>query len=103
MVRRPQLYAGSVIVAIVDTLVQGLLARCSAWPWSSDTDKLTGPLNLGTAPTWDALAYSIPLAMVAFARLEIVANLLRETKKPGMALTREVAGGVAATVAWSTP
>jgi len=97
MVRRPQLYAGSVVVAILDILVQGLLAVLGL-ALVFDLDKLTGPLNVGTAPTWDALAYSIPLAMVAFAGLEIVANLLRETKKPGMALTRGMGGAVAATV-----
>jgi hypothetical protein len=47
-----------------------------------DVDKLTGPLNLGTTRPGDALAYSIPLAMVAFAGLEIVATCCARPRSP---------------------
>ncbi len=51
-----------------------------------DLDALTKPLDLGVTPTWNAIAYSIPLAMVAFTGIEIVATLIREAKKPDQAL-----------------
>jgi len=49
LVRRPQIYASSLLLAIVDIVVQGLLAVLGLL-LVFDPDKLTGPLNVGTTP-----------------------------------------------------
>jgi APA family basic amino acid/polyamine antiporter len=53
-------------------------------------DALTQGTSLGTAPTWDDLAFALPLAMLAFTGLETVANLAEETREPGRTLPRSL-------------
>src|SRR5262249_41388246 len=64
LVRRARMYRSSLIVASVDAFVQIFLAVLGLL-LVFDVDKLTTPLDIGTTPTWNALAYSIPLSMVA--------------------------------------
>ena len=59
---------------------------------------LTHGTSLGTHPTWHALAFSLPLAMLAFTGLETVANLAEEARRPGVDLPRSVFGGIATVV-----
>ena len=42
------------------------------------------------APTWDDLAFALPLAMLAYTGLETVANLAEETREPGRTLPRSL-------------
>ena len=42
------------------------------------------------SPTWDDLAFALPLAMLAYTGLETVANLAEETREPGRTLPRSL-------------
>jgi basic amino acid/polyamine antiporter, APA family len=97
LVRRTKLYRASSIVAGVDLAVQLFLAVLGL-ALVFDLNALTKPLDLGVTPTWNAIAYSIPLSMVAFAGIEIVATLIREAKKPDQALARDALWAVTGTV-----
>src|SRR5262249_30975501 len=92
-----KLYSSTSIVAAVDLAVQLTLAILGTM-LVLDLHTLTAPIDLGTAPTWNAVAFSIPIAMVAFAGLEVVATLLREARDPGRALARGTISGVVATI-----
>jgi APA family basic amino acid/polyamine antiporter len=61
-------------------------------------DALTRGTSLGTHPTWHALAFSLPLAMLAFTGLETVANFAAEARRPGVDLPRSLFGGIATVV-----
>ena len=61
-------------------------------------DVLTSSIDLGVAPTWTSLGYSLPIALVAFTGLEIVAGLLQEAANPARPLRRITLGAIAATV-----
>src|SRR5207247_8152690 len=64
-------------------------------------DHLGKGLDLGTAPTWSAIAFAIPVAMLAYTGLETVANLAAETREPGKNLPRSLFVGIGAAVALS--
>ena len=51
-----------------------------------DWTALTNNIDLGTKPTWNSLAFSLPIAMIGFTGLEKVTGLVG----PGQA-AREVA------------
>jgi basic amino acid/polyamine antiporter, APA family len=57
--------------------------------------------DLGSAPTWTAIAFALPVAMLAFTGLETVANLAAETREPGRTLPRSLFAGIGAAVAMS--
>jgi APA family basic amino acid/polyamine antiporter len=59
---------------------------------------LTQGTTLGVHPTWHELAFSLPLAMLAFTGLETVANLAEEARTPGIDLPRSVFLGIATVV-----
>jgi basic amino acid/polyamine antiporter, APA family len=59
---------------------------------------LTNGTSLGTDPTWHAIAFALPLAMLAFTGLETVANLAEEARRPGVDLPRSVFGAIATVV-----
>jgi APA family basic amino acid/polyamine antiporter len=97
LVRRPGLYRASIGVAAVDIVVQLVLAVLGlAVAWNPDA--LTRPIDVGNVPSWNALAFSIPLAMIAFTGLEVVALVMREAKKPADAFARGMVAAVTATV-----
>jgi basic amino acid/polyamine antiporter, APA family len=54
--------------------------------------------SLGVHPSWHAIAFALPLAMLAFTGLETVANLAAEARRPGVDLPRSVFGGIATVV-----
>jgi APA family basic amino acid/polyamine antiporter len=54
--------------------------------------------HLGVAPSWGALAFALPVAMLAYTGLETVANLAAETREPGKSLPRALFIGVGAAV-----
>ena len=53
-------------------------------------DALTQGTDLGVSPTWDDLAFALPLAMLAYTGLETVANLAEEAREPGRTLPRSL-------------
>ena len=53
-------------------------------------DALTRGTTLGVTPSWHAIAFALPLAMLAYTGLETVANLAEETRRPGVDLPRSL-------------
>ena len=78
---RPSLYRFGIVLAVLDLVTQvvliGLgLALLFSW------DGLASGVHLGSVPSWGALAFALPLAMLAFTGIETVANLAQESRKP---------------------
>jgi APA family basic amino acid/polyamine antiporter len=99
-VRRPSLYRLAIAIAGVTLLVQLSLVGLGL-PLLFSAGNLGKGLDLGTAPTWSAIAFAIPVAMLAYTGLETVANLAAETREPGKHLPRSLFVGIGAAVALS--
>ncbi len=84
-------------LAIVDMLAQLTLAVLGLTALGH-LDALTQSIDLGAAPTWTSLGYSLPIALVAFTGVEIVAGLLQESANPARPLRRITLAAIAATV-----
>jgi APA family basic amino acid/polyamine antiporter len=97
VVRRPQLYAIAVGIAVVAVLAH-LLLIVLGLPLLFSWDNVTQGIEVGTTPAWDELAFALPLAMLAFTGLETVANLAAETREPGRTLPRSLFAGIGAVV-----
>ncbi len=97
LVRRPAMYRIAVILALVAAAAH-LLIILLGFAFLFSGESLTRGLDLGRAPTWGALAFSIPLAMLAYTGLETVANLAAETREPGRSLPRGLFAGIGAAV-----
>ena len=89
LVRRSRLHLGSLGVALLDLVVQGLLVVLGA-AFVLSPDVLVEGLGLATEQEWGDLAYALPLAMLAYTGLETVSNLAEETREPGRALPRSL-------------
>ncbi|HEY7398550.1 MAG TPA: universal stress protein [Gaiellaceae bacterium] len=97
LVRRPSLYGVGILIPALDLLTQLVLVVLGfVYVWHPHA--LTQGTSLGTNPTWHAIAFSIPLAMLAFTGLETVANLAEEARSPGVDLPRSVFGGLATVI-----
>jgi basic amino acid/polyamine antiporter, APA family len=99
-VRRPSLYRLAIAIAGV-TLAAQLLLVVLGLPLLFSLDNLEQGTDLGTAPTWGAIAFALPVAMLAYTGLETVANLAAETREPGRTLPRSLFVGIGAAVAIS--
>src|SRR5436305_6235899 len=53
-------------------------------------DALTRGTSVGHSPSWHALAFALPIAMLAYTGLETVANFAEEVRRPGRDLPRSV-------------
>jgi APA family basic amino acid/polyamine antiporter len=93
LVRRPGFYTIGIFVAGLDVLTQ-LLLLGFGFVLLAKPDALSHGLDVGTSPTWHALLFSLPLAMLAYTGLETVANLAEEAKSPGVDLPRSVFSAV---------
>jgi len=89
LTRRSQLHTAGLVVAGLDLATQLLLVILGAALLVSP-DALTQGTELGVSPTWDDLAFALPLAMLAYTGLETVANLAEETREPGRTLPRSL-------------
>jgi basic amino acid/polyamine antiporter, APA family len=89
LARRSQLHVAGLVVAGLDLATQLLLVILGLALLVSP-DALTQGTSLGTAPTWDELAFALPLALLAYTGLETVANLAEETREPGRTLPRSL-------------
>jgi basic amino acid/polyamine antiporter, APA family len=87
--RRSQIHAVGIVIAGLDLATQLLLVVLGLALLFSP-DALTQGTSLGTTPTWDELAFALPLAMLAYTGLETVANLAEETREPGRTLPRSL-------------
>ena len=89
LVRRSQFHTVGLLIAGLDLATQLLLVILGlALLFSPDV--LTEGVSLGQSPTWDDLAFALPLAMLAYTGLETVANLAEETREPGRTLPRSL-------------
>jgi len=89
LVRRSQLHSAGLVVAGLDLATQ-LLLVVLGFALLFTPDALTQGTTLGESPTWDELAFALPLAMLAYTGLETVANLAEETREPGRTLPRSL-------------
>jgi APA family basic amino acid/polyamine antiporter len=84
-------------LAVVDMLAQLTLAVLGLLALGH-IDALTKSIDLGVAPTWTSLGYALPIALVAFTGVEIVAGLLQESATPARPLRRITLAAITATV-----
>lgn len=85
--RQSRLHAGSLVVAMLDLVVQATLVVLGlALLLSPET--LTSGLGFETGQGWDDVAFALPLGMLAYAGLETVANLAEEAREPGRTMPR---------------
>jgi basic amino acid/polyamine antiporter, APA family len=97
LIRRPSLYGVGIVVPALDLLTQLLLVALG-FVFLFSPHALTRGTSLGTNPSWHAIAFALPLAMLAFTGLETVANLAEEARRPGVDLPRSVFGAIATVV-----
>lgn len=100
LVRRTSLYRTAILIAGL-ALASHLLLMVLGFAFLFSTDALTEGVDLGTAPEWSAIAFALPLAMLAYTGLETVANLAAETREPGRTLPRSLFTGIGVVVAVS--
>jgi APA family basic amino acid/polyamine antiporter len=87
--RRTRLHLGSLVIALLDLLVQGILVVLGlALLLSPET--LDDGLGFASGQDWDDLAFALPLAMLAYTGLETIANLAEEATEPGRTLPRSL-------------
>jgi basic amino acid/polyamine antiporter, APA family len=97
LVRRARMYTAAIFIAILAFLSHLLLIGLG-FAFLLSAEGFGKGIDLGTAPTWHALVFSLSLAMLAFTGLETVANLAAETREPGKALPRSLFAGIGVVV-----
>jgi basic amino acid/polyamine antiporter, APA family len=100
LIRRTSLYRAAILVAGL-ALAAHLLLVVLGFAFLFSSGALTVGVDLGTAPTWSAIAFALPVAMLAYTGLETVANLAAETREPGRTLPRSLFVGIGVVVAVS--
>jgi basic amino acid/polyamine antiporter, APA family len=100
LVRRTSLYRTAIFIAGF-ALTSHLVLVVLGFVFLFSVGALTEGVDLGTAPTWSAIAFALPLAMLAYTGLETVANLAAETREPGRTLPRSLFAGIGLVVAVS--
>ncbi len=89
LIRHTRLHTGSLAVALLDLVVQGVLVMLGiAFLLSPDT--LREGLGFASGQDWGDLAFALPLAMLAYTGLETVSNLAEEAREPGRTLPRSL-------------
>jgi basic amino acid/polyamine antiporter, APA family len=89
LARRTRLYSFGIVVPLVDLVTQVLLVVLG-FVLLFSTHALTRGTSLGTSPSWHAIAFALPLAMLAYTGLETVANYAEEARRPGRDLPRSL-------------
>nr|MBA3381309.1 APC family permease [Actinomycetota bacterium] len=89
LTRRTRLHAGSLAVALLDLVVQGLLVVLGIG-FLLSPETLSEGLGFAAGQDWGDLAFALPLAMLAYTGLETVANLAEEAREPGRTLPRSL-------------
>ena len=93
LLRQTRLYSFSLAVPLVDLVTQ-LLLVVLGFAFLFSPSALGRGLSLGTQPSWHAIAFALPLALLAYTGLETVANFAEETRKPGRDLPRSLFTGI---------
>jgi len=91
--RHTQLHLGSLAVALLDLVVQGVLVLLGIAVLLSP-ETLREGLGIARGQDWGDLAFALPLAMLAYTGLETVANLAEEAREPGRTLPRSLFSGI---------
>ncbi|HET6945416.1 MAG TPA: universal stress protein [Gaiellaceae bacterium] len=97
LLRRTRLYTFGITIAVLDLLTQLLLVGGGLALLFSPS-ALTEGLSIGTQPSWHEIAFSIPLAMLAYTGLETVANYAEEVRRPGRDLPRSLFSAISLVV-----
>jgi basic amino acid/polyamine antiporter, APA family len=97
LLRRTRLYTFGITVALLDLLTQLLLVGGGLVLLFSPS-ALTRGLSIGTQPSWHDIAFSVPLAMLAYTGLETIANYAEEARRPGRDLPRSLFSAVSLVV-----
>jgi APA family basic amino acid/polyamine antiporter len=97
LIRRPGLYKIAIVVAAV-AFVTDVILIVLGFAFLFTPSDLTKGAHPGEAPTWHALAYALPVAMLAYTGLETLANLAQEAREPGKTMPRSLFGGLGAAV-----
>ncbi|MFN2627751.1 MAG: amino acid permease [Gaiellaceae bacterium] len=97
LVRRPALYAFGIVVPILDLVTQ-LLLVIVGFAVVFSPHALTLGTSLGRNPSWHAIVFSLPLAMLAYTGLETVANFAEEARRPGRDLPLSLFSAIGLTV-----
>ncbi len=87
LVRRPSFYGVGLAVSALDLLSQ-LVLVVLGFVFVFSAHGLVHGTSLGHHPTWHSLLFALPLAMLAYAGLESVANLAEEARRPSVDLPR---------------
>jgi APA family basic amino acid/polyamine antiporter len=77
----------ALLVAALAVIAQLLLAVLG-FALVFHPDLISRNLDIGTTPTWDAILYALPIALIGFTGLDTVANLGEELDKPGRDIPR---------------
>jgi APA family basic amino acid/polyamine antiporter len=97
LVRRARMYTAAIFIAVLAFLSHIILIGLG-FALLLTSEGFGKGIDLGTAPTWHALVFSLSLAMLAFTGLETVSNLAAEAREPGKALPRSLFAGIGAVV-----
>ena len=89
LVRRPSFRGIGFAVSALDLLTQLVLVVLGFF-FVFSPDKLAHGTSLGHDPSWRSLLYALPLAMLAYAGLESIANLAEEARRPSVDLPRSM-------------
>jgi APA family basic amino acid/polyamine antiporter len=81
LVFRPSIYRFGIILAALDLATQLLLIGLG-FAFVFSRSGLASGVELGAVPSWGALAFALPLAMLAYTGIETVANLSEESRMP---------------------
>jgi APA family basic amino acid/polyamine antiporter len=81
LIFRPNVYRFGIVLAALDLVTQ-LLLIVLGFSFLFSSRGLASGVHLGTMPTWGALAFALPLAMLAYTGIETVANLSGESRRP---------------------
>jgi APA family basic amino acid/polyamine antiporter len=93
LVRRSRLHTGSLVIALLDLLVQGVLVVLGL-AFLVSPRVLEHGFGFEPGQSWRDLAFALPLAMLAYTGLETVSNLAEETREPGRTLPRSLFSGI---------
>src|SRR5919199_662970 len=91
--RRPAVHTFGIVVPVLDLVTQLLLVGVGFAVLFSP-HALTIGTSLGSSPSWHAIAFAFPLAMLAYTGLETVANFAEEVRRPGRDLPRSLFSAV---------
>lgn len=93
LVRQTRLHVGSLAIAMLDLVVQGVLVLLGL-AFLLSPEVLVEGLGFASGQDWGDLAFALPLAMLAYTGLETVANLAEEAREPGRTLPRSLFSGI---------